>query len=72
MLTGRSGYFHVSGTGCALVLQRDLEYWVIGQSKVSQKLVKSLIKDSQKTVKRQSKVSQKSVKSQSKVSLKSV
>ena len=26
----RSGYFHVSGTGCSLVLQKDLEYWTIG------------------------------------------
>ena len=27
----RSGYFHISGNGCALVLQRDLEYWIIDE-----------------------------------------
>jgi hypothetical protein len=29
----RSGYFHVLGTGCSLVLQKDLEYWTIGESR---------------------------------------
>ena len=27
----RSGNFHISVNGCALVLQRDLEYWVIDE-----------------------------------------
>jgi hypothetical protein len=29
----RSGYFHVLGTGCSLVLQKDLEYWTIGEGR---------------------------------------
>ncbi len=29
----RSGYFHVLGTGCSLVLQKDLEYWTIGETR---------------------------------------
>ena len=27
----RTGYFHVSEAGCALVLQKDLEYWIIDE-----------------------------------------
>ena len=27
----RNGKFHVSENGCALVLQKDLEYWIIDE-----------------------------------------
>ena len=27
----RNGNFHVSENGCALVLQKDLEYWIIDE-----------------------------------------
>ena len=26
-----SGYFHISENGCALVLQKDLEYWLLDE-----------------------------------------
>ena len=28
----RTGQFHMKEGGCALVLQKDLEYWIIGLS----------------------------------------
>lgn len=30
-LSDFSGYFHISENGCALVLQKDLEYWLLDE-----------------------------------------
>ena len=33
-LLSRTNMFHMNEGGCALVLQKDLEYWIIGNPKI--------------------------------------